>query len=46
MSSFAVNIFDSEVIVSPTSESDNTDIVDIFYGVERFFRVEENWLRA
>lgn len=46
LSSFAVNIFDNEVIVSPTSESDNTDIVDIFYGVERFFRVEEKWLRS
>ena len=45
LSSFAVNIFNSEVIVSPTSESDTTDIVEIFYGVERFFRVEENWLR-
>ncbi len=46
LSSFAVNIFDGEVIVSPTSESETTDIVEIFYGVERFFRVKENWLRA
>jgi hypothetical protein len=46
LSSFAVNIFDGEVIVSPTSESETSDIVEIFYGVERFFRVKENWLRA
>lgn len=44
LSSFALNIFNDKVIVSPISESDNADLVDIFYGIERLVKVKEKWL--
>lgn len=43
-SSFTLNIYNDLVIVNPASDSSLVDIIEIFYGIERFFRVSTNWL--
>ncbi|MHB1492099.1 MAG: hypothetical protein ACYCSG_01355 [Thermoplasmataceae archaeon] len=43
-SSYAVSIQQRELILNPTTESSLADIIEIYYGIERFFRIKENWL--
>ena len=45
-SSFAINIRKDEIIMYPTEAITKSDVIEVYYGIERFFPIEESRTNA